>query len=266
LSFCAAHARDIVRYTSAKLLHWLSSCSFFPCSEIEFKLRFGCDVPTHIDQGVRLEVRIDGGNWEPIRFYTPSLVTPVDSLVTRLQNGSALAQADTFNSALPLLLLNRTSETVTIREYLCGRYVSMIRANEEIRLRWMQRYKTNPMADVATWYLDDIRIRVWNRQCFTQVLSENFTAHPGTMSGVNGIEYRLRDESISENRCNGGVSEGSALYFNRLSGQDVFRRSLIIIIQPAYELGECETTRSHTSELSDHSCQLPTPKQLEERV
>ena len=142
----------------------------------------------------------------------------------------------------------------------------MIRANEEIRLRWMQRYKTNPMADVATWYLDDIRIRVWNRQCFTQVLSENFTAHPGTMSGVNGIEYRLRDESISENRCNGGVSEGSALYFNRLSGQDVFRRSLIIIIQPAYELGECETTRSHTSELSDHSCQLPTPKQLEERV
>lgn len=213
----------------------------FSCSEIEFKLQFGCDVPTHIDQGVRFEVRNrDDTNWDPIRFYTPSL-TPavVGSLVTPLPNNSVRAQFDDYASALPLVVIN-TTEPVTVREYLCGRYVSLIRDGQEINLRWFQRYQTNPGREIATWFLDDIKIKLWNGNCFVPVLSENFN---NIDSGVDGITYNTAAGGVAPNFC--PISANNALYFNlQPTGGTIFRRSLIIRIGTSYEVGSCESTIS----------------------
>lgn len=214
--------------------------SFSLCSEIEFKLRFGCNV-THIDQGVRLEVLND--IWEPIRFYSPTLTAAASpSVVTLLQNNSVRAEAATYISDLPIVHLNTTeTETVTIREYLCGRYISLIRNQEPLRLRWMQRYRTNPAAGAATWSLDDIRIRIWNGDCFAPVLVEDFSSLTSTRSTTDGLEYGVAAGGIAENFCGGAsISGNSALYLNRVGTESagVFRRSFLIRIV-GYRIGSC---------------------------
>lgn len=188
--------------------------------EIEFRLRFGCDVPTFLDQGVRFEV--DDEDWSPIRFYTPSLVAPLgpDPLVQLLKNGSSVSAGTiAYTSSLPLLLLN-DSETVTVREYLCEDYVSLLK-RQGLRLRWMQRYRSDRNVDVATWYLDDINVRLWNGDCFLSVLSEDF-------SGGVSNDFRVQRGIVVEDPCG---DEGEVLYFNGLrttSNSVINRRSLVI--------------------------------------
>lgn len=162
------------------------------------------------------------------------------SLVTLLPNNSVIGVAERYSSALPLVVIN-TTETVTIREYLCGEYVSLIRDRQEINLRWMQRYETNSGAGIATWYLDDVRIRLWDSSCFVSVLSEDFD---NIDSDVGGITYTIAAGRVALNFCAGpSISGGNALYFDQLpTGETVFRRSIIVRIRSGYELGPCAST------------------------
>lgn len=113
-------------------------------------------MPTHIDQGVRFEV--DAEDWEPFLFITPSTEVPSNSLVRPLSNDRVEADAMRYTSSLPLLVIDPT-EPVVVRRFLCRQFVSRLKDNRPLRLRWMQRYRTNPVAGIATWSLDDISIR-----------------------------------------------------------------------------------------------------------
>ena len=147
----------------------------FPCSAIEFTLGFGCDVPIHLDQGVRFEVEIGRQEWMPIRFYTPTLNESKFSLVRLLDSDpdalTVHAQAFTDNSTFPLHYINSTSGPVRIQEYLCGNEF----ANESVRLRWMQRYMPPSNDNVATWWLDDIRISRWDGRQLTTLKEIDFS-------------------------------------------------------------------------------------------
>ncbi len=217
---------------------------FVSCSEIEFTLRFGCDVPTHIDQGVRLEIDPPDGNWAPIRFYTPTLTPapPQEGKATRVQlepgGTSVLAVAGSYNSSLPLIHLNDSrgvARGVVIREYLCGsNAVNLISNSQSFRLRWMQRYLTNPQADVATWSLDNIRIRLWNKTCFRSWLSEDFNSP--NITTPTGLDKLLMRGKVTRPSC----MNDSVAYFNQgfQANMDI-RRSLLLTVDSVM-LGACE--------------------------
>ena len=201
-------------------------------------------MPTHIDQGVRLEIETPHQEfWSPIRFYTPSLTPapPQEGEVSRvvLEEGgrSVHAEAASYNSSLPLVHLNSSvgvAEGVVIREYLCQEYVDMIRNGTRFRLRWMQRYLTNPQADVATWSLDNIRIRLWDGSCFLPLLSEDFNS--ADITQPDGIRLVIMRGTVTNPQC----SDDSVVLFNDgFPGTTEYRRSLLITLLN-YTLGSCE--------------------------
>lgn len=159
----------------------------FPCSAVEFTLGFGCDVPIHLDQGVRFEVEIGEQGWKPIRYYTPTLNESNSSLVRLLDSDSdalfAHAQAYVDNSTFPLHYINSTSGPLWIREYLCGNEF----AKDNVRLRWMQRYMPPSNDGVATWWLDDIHISRWDGRQLTTVMEIDF-------SNRDNDRYRCKQE------------------------------------------------------------------------
>lgn len=133
---------------------------------------------------------------------------------------SVEADAATYTSSFLLHFFN-SMEPVTVREYLCGEYASILTdPGARFQLRWMQRYTSNHSADVATWYLDNIRIRIWNRNCFRTVLSQDFYFMP------NHKVYRVRLGGIGDGGCG-----NAALLFNDADNEDskIWRRSLVIV-------------------------------------
>ncbi len=149
------------------------------------------------------------------------------------------AEVRSYNSSFPLVHLNASvgvAGCVVIREYLCQSYVNLIRNGQNFRLRWMQRYLTNPRADVATWSLDNIRIRVWDGNCFLTLLSEDFDSPDLTMT--NGVTMLVMRGSVVNPPC----STDSVAYFNGgfEPGRDI-RRSLVMTLN-SYSLGSCSNT------------------------
>ena len=170
-----------------------------------------------------MRFEVDNVDWAPVRFYTPTLVpaSGSDPLVHLLENGSVSAETIGYISALPLTLIN-ASEVVTVREYLCGDYVALLK-NQELRLRWMQRYKSNRNINVATWYLDNINVRLWNGECFLTVLSEDF-------SGELDDNFRIQRGTVTDVPCREEEEEG-VLYFTGVRTMEesiVNRRSLVL--------------------------------------
>lgn len=131
--------------------------------ELSFKLRFGCDVPAYLDQGIRLEVRQSPGDiFQPIRFYAAGTQNKSDSPVTITANNSnqVFAEALNYASTFPLELVN-SSKPVTFREYICDESFQ----TNGVDIRWMQRYSGDSEVDIATWSLDDISVSLWDGQC-----------------------------------------------------------------------------------------------------
>ena len=142
-------------------------------------MRFGCDIPIYLDQGIRFEVGIKnnlGRVWLPIRYYASNLQEFSISTVHLLPNKSVHVTAETYNATFPLSLINST-ETVTIKEYVCDHGILNNNRDSasDIRLRWIQRSGFKVAQNEATWYLDDINVRRWNGECFVRVLSNNFS-------------------------------------------------------------------------------------------
>ena len=147
--------------------------SLFHFSVIEFTLGFGCDVPDRLDQGVRFEVERGGEGWEAIRFYTPTLMESEDSIVNVLDEEFSFVHAQAFddNNTFLLHYINATAGPARIKEYLCGNEY----ADDNVRLRWMQRYAPPSLDNVSTWWLDDIQISRWDGSQLTTVMESNFT-------------------------------------------------------------------------------------------
>jgi hypothetical protein len=141
-------------------------------SLVEFTLGFGCDVPQSLDGGVRFEVERARQEWEPIRFFSPTLTVAEPSLV-HFDDGTETVHAQSFNenSTFPLHFVNASEGPVRIREYLCGEeYV-----NETVRFRWVQRYVPPSIENVSTWWLDDIKISRWDGARLSTIMENDFS-------------------------------------------------------------------------------------------
>lgn len=206
---------------------------------------------------MRFEVDTNAGPWSPVRFYTKNVIPVPDDAINlvRLQsdNASVEANATDYTSTLPLLLLD-TTEVVTVREYLCGNYASLLTRGETLRLRWMQRYGNNPLEGIATWYLDDIKIRYWRGDCFVPIIVEEFENEDGTILGQVGIGHSVFAAAIeAEPECDElSVDEdNSVLHFHERPVrivQGTYRRALVIRIRGP-EIGECEATDDNAGRL-----------------
>jgi hypothetical protein len=141
-------------------------------SLVEFTLGFGCDVPQSLDGGVRFEVERARQEWEPIRFFSPTLFEAEPSLVHFVDSTETVhAQAFNENSTFPLHFVNASEGPVRIREYLCGEDY----ANETVRFRWMQRYVPPSIENVSTWWLDDIKISRWDGESLSTIMENDFS-------------------------------------------------------------------------------------------
>ncbi len=138
--------------------------------EISFKLRFGCDVPTSLEQGIRLEIRTStNDDWQPVRFYTPSLFETNSTIVRRLGNNTVTAEALHYSSNFSLELMEGNQQ-IQFREYICDPAFLV----DGVSVRWMQRFMGISHYGVGTWSLDDITLTVWNGVCRHVVLRNNF--------------------------------------------------------------------------------------------
>ena len=212
---------------------------------VEFTLGFGCDVPRFLDRGVRFEIQRARQDWEPIRFYSPTLDVNEPSLVhfDDAAQRSVHAQAFAANNTFPLHFINASEGPVGIREYLCGEEY----ANETVRFRWMQRYVPPSMENVSTWWLDDVRISRWDSSVLSTILENNFSndnldryklKYASITTVTNSLSLSL-SLSLSSNyeifSILAGViepplcsSSDSALYFRNESTRSIPRRSLVI--------------------------------------
>lgn len=145
--------------------------AFFSFSLVEFTLGFGCDVPQSLDGGVRFEVERARQQWEPIRFYSPTLTEAEPSLVHFDDADTVHAQAFNENSTFTLHFINASEGPVRIREYLCGEEY----ANKSVRFRWMQRYIPPSVENVSTWWLDDIKISRWDGAVLSTIMESDFS-------------------------------------------------------------------------------------------
>ena len=109
--------------------------------------------------------------WEPIRFYSPTLTEAESSLVHFDDADTVHAQAFNENSTFNFHFVNASEGPVRIREYLCGEEY----ANETVRFRWMQRYEPPSIENVSTWWLDDIRISRWDGAMLSTIMESDFS-------------------------------------------------------------------------------------------
>ncbi len=137
--------------------------------EISFKLRFGCDVPTSLEQGIRLEIWTSTNDWQPVRFYTPSLFETNSTIVRLLGNNTVTAEALRYSSNFSLELVEGNQQ-IQFREYICDPAFLV----DGVSVRWMQRFMGISHDGVGTWSLDDITLTVWNGVCRHVVLRNSF--------------------------------------------------------------------------------------------
>ena len=163
--------------------------------------------------------------------------------MTLLPNNSVRANSSGYMSTMPLAHVE-TTDTITVREYACGRFISLLRNGQQVRLRWMQRYLTNAEDGLAaTWFLDDIKIRAWNGDCFVPLFVEDFAT--AASPPIDGTSYRIHGGGITENSCEGDCASGnSSLYFNQVGAlrRGAYRRSLILLIESSDGINSCGTT------------------------
>ena len=205
----------------------------------------------YVDEGVRLEVRMKGESerWQPIRYYIPSStaasnVSNKDSIVHLYENSIVRAMAQNYTSNLPVHFVN-SSETVTMREYICGNFIESLGDATIIRVRWMQRFGSiESMADQATWALDDVKIKLWNGSHFVRLLDEDFDSDSLDKEYKRPavtIKYLLAAETVMTPPC-GGLGTGKALYFRNNTDNNaisISRRSIVIdLLYHPEEIGE----------------------------
>ena len=140
---------------------------------MEFTLGFGCDVPRYLDGGIRFEVDRDRQDWEPIRFYSPTLDVNEPSLIhfDDASQQSVHAQAFNGNDTFPFHFINASEGPVRIREYLCGEEYAI----NTVRFRWMQRYVRPSVENVSTWWLDDVKVSRWDGAQLSTIMESSFS-------------------------------------------------------------------------------------------
>ncbi|XP_064387611.1 adhesion G protein-coupled receptor E2-like isoform X3 [Halichondria panicea] len=192
-------------------------CQTSPFLEISFKLRFGCDVPETLEQGIRLEIRkTPSSNWQPVRFYTPSFNETNSSIVRLLGNNMVTAEALQYSSNFSRQFVEGNRQ-FQFREYICDPAFLV----DGVSVRWMQRFMAISRYGVGTWSLDDITLTVWNGLCRHVVLRNNFDAK--NMSSM----YQTQAGNVTNLSCD--TTNNQQLYFRKEAFRmETSRRSLTI--------------------------------------
>ena len=190
-------------------------------SKLSFTLRLnsvagGCDPPSYLDQGVRLEVRRPGGSWEPIRFYTSTRETSSTSLVTLVQ-GSDTHIVDENDVQFPLYE-NQSSEPFTVVEYLCGS--EYYTPGTEYRL--LQRYSGSPLQGVDTWSLGNVAFTYSERGigCSARIRNTLFRNFDGSA---------LQDASRTPPSCEEGASQQHSVFLSDVTVVDGSAQRSVVI-------------------------------------
>lgn len=169
---------------------------------------FGCDVPMESEKRqVKLEFR-NGDSLSLIRCYLSINV-----------NGQTVTPPSNSKLKIPEM------EENTIREYICGSYISF---QGDIVLIWTQDNSTE-----NHWYLDDINIRHWDGECFRTMISEDFSG---------SVMHNYTGGSVSTVPCEENAGNNQVLYFNGSSSET---RSLLLALELPSTVG-CEDSSAVT--------------------
>jgi hypothetical protein len=210
--------------------------------KLSFKLRLnsvaeGCDSPSYLDQGVRLEVHRPGHNWEPVRFYTSTLESRDNSLITGLPGGTHVA--DENNSNFPVLV-TQVTEPFTVSEYFCG--TEYYTAGTEYR--WLQRYNSSAVEGQETWSLGDVSITYNEGGLHCSALLTKYHFRDGNGSNLDSSVWTpLACEQQ-------GSSQPGTLYFNRILEVDGFSERGVHLT-PSWWNSNCSSRTFAGCELSE---------------
>ena len=189
----------------------------------------GCDSPSYLDQGVRLEVRRPRHNWEPVRFYTATLESRNNSLIRVLSGGTHVA--DENNLHFPLLVIQGTGP-LTVSEYLCG--TEYYTAGTEYR--WLQQYNNSATDGEDTWSLGEVSVTYneGGRHCSALLTKYHFR---------NGNGSSLDNFSWTPPACEQDIIQPDTLYFTRLLEVDgLSQRS--VLLTPTWWNANCSVRTS----------------------
>ena len=223
------------------------SCKAQMCNihrKLSFKLRLnsvaeGCDSPSYLDQGVRLEVRRPGHNWEPVRFYTTTLESRDNSLITGLPGGTHVA--DENSSHFPVLV-TQVTEPFTVSEYFCG--TEYYTAGTEYR--WLQRYNSSAIEGQETWSLGDVSITYDEGGLHCSALLTKYHFREGNGSNLDSsIWTPLACEQQ-------GSSQPGTLYFSRILEVDGFSQRGVLLT-PTWWNSNC-SSRTFAGTASVKTC------------
>ena len=185
-----------------------------------------CDPPSYLDQGVRLEVRRPGGNWEPVRFYTPTTSTSTNSLVTLVPGSSTHVEAE--GTQFPVYESN-DSEPLRVTEYLCGvGYYA-----EGTEYRWLQRYTGTAREGEETWSLSNVAITYSkdDTQCSARLTRIAFQ---------NPYSSETTGTSWTAPLCEQDAADQLAVYFSGASMVDgTAQRS--VVVTPDWRTAACSS-------------------------
>ena len=207
-------------YMYIKIASFFSHAStHYDHRKLSFNLRLnsvagGCDSPSYLDQGVRLEVRRPGGVWKPVRFYTSTKNISSDSLVTVVSDTHVL---DENNSQFPLYE-NQSSQPFTITEYLCGNEYY----TPDTEYRWLQHFNGTTLQDKETWSLSDVSIKYFESglQCSSQLTESAFLNSDGSL--LNSARWTMP-------ACEQESQRPLSVYFNEASVVNgLTQRSVVI--------------------------------------
>ncbi len=133
----------------------------------------GCNPPVRLDQGLRLETKVDGSEWKPIMFYSNTTDEGNTSFVQLLNDSHVYVIERTYNSTMALSLLP-SSEVVLVTEYICGFNPQV----DQLQLRWVQYPFGQVAAGNSTVAIDNVTVSYWDGVCLRRVSEWTFEEPP----------------------------------------------------------------------------------------
>ena len=188
--------------------------------KLGFKLRLNSvaneyDSPSYLDEGVRLEVRRPGQNWQPIRFYTATEESRTNSLVNVVSGGAHVTDE---NNALFPVLQTQSNGPFTVSEYLCGAEYN----TPGTEYRWLQRYNSSAVEGKETWALGDVSITYQEHgiRCSAHLTKYDFRNENGS---------RLDNSSWTPPTCEQDPPQPGTVYLNGGSESDEFAQRSVLL-------------------------------------
>ena len=177
-----------------------------------------CDRSSYLDQGVRLEVRRPGYNWEPVRLYTAKMES-------RNCNTTITVLPGERDSHFPVFEAPGT-EPFTVSEYLCGtEYYT-----PGTQYRWLQGYNSSVPKSLEAWTLGDVSVTYNEHGIHCSAILTKYHFRDGNGSNLDPSSWTHGQ----------GSSQPGTLYFSEISEHEVDGFSQkSVLLTPTWWNGNC---------------------------